>query len=659
MRALALVILLAGACSRAVLDGHGGGSSPRSATSAKPAVVPPERMARPELVVQQGACTSVIDVALSRDGKSLAAVHDDVVVVWDVTSGRVLGRLPPVAGVRRARLSSDGATAFTLAKDEIAVWDLRSTPVAKLATLAVNLQRDTLELSPDDRTVAFVDDAGHVELWTPMIKVATSVPILTVDRPGKAPPSLVFSANGKLLAADWNIVDVATSKRIAEVPRADGRPIAFGVNDNRVFLAKGPEVIEWSLARRAAVARDSASRIDRKKQAWEPDLEVRRVYVRADGAAFAVAARLEESFVFRIGTGAPTRMPTNGIADSFAGAPDAGVFASGTRTEVHVAGLPPDARTRVLPGSACATAMDANNDMVAFELARGGAGPVESLVAVLDLTGAVPNAMRRFDPSEPGAFLALLGFVLDGRAVALDRRPGKGVEIAPIRASSNGPVIPMSTYEQIWFGGDVALTVLDPRFDPHGEGTDACTASLWDLVRGQKIPFGLAGNRCGLTLSGDGTRVERGAPPIVWDVRANGPLSAPPSPSATENAARRIRDPSPVDRLACDTSPKTTRRLERSGWVRGRRGRITASDRVFVQRASDCRSIELVYVDGSPPPGEWLVLSDDGRFDGSRNAFAALAVRTGPIIGGRLEPATPESVQRTPGLYGAFVGGVP
>jgi WD40 repeat protein len=148
-------------------------------------------------------------LAFAPDGKSLASVggHDGSLKVWDVATGKNTATRKLADGTHAATTSADGKTLATAicvvksvngmnvyADNSVKVWEAATAkvqatlPAADVASLA---------FSPDGKTLATGNEAGHIQLWD----AATGKTLAALRGHTDKVWALAYSPDGKVLVS--------------------------------------------------------------------------------------------------------------------------------------------------------------------------------------------------------------------------------------------------------------------------------------------------------------------------------------------------------------------------------------------------------------------------------------------------------------------------
>lgn len=199
-----------------------------------------------------------LEVAVSADGRKVAAAAENIVQVWDVASGENENRFAHVDLQGFAKMAHwnwlndvafdpGGRFLATAGRDRSArLWDLESGLEAVRMAHSGPVSR--LAFSPDGRLLATVTDVGTVRVW----EVPSGAELFRMGNgSGSTIQTLAFSPDGQRLAiGDWNgQIHIWTLKSALETARLwheddvelvaispDGRWIATATDDNKVHL---------------------------------------------------------------------------------------------------------------------------------------------------------------------------------------------------------------------------------------------------------------------------------------------------------------------------------------------------------------------------------------------------------------------------------------
>ncbi|GAA3459515.1 WD40 repeat domain-containing serine/threonine protein kinase [Saccharothrix longispora] len=250
-------------------DPSGTASEAGSAGSGSVALAPVAELA--------GHTDTVIDVAFSPDGRSLAtASQDGTVRLWDLTSHQQVG--PPFEGpVSALAFSPDGRTLITGGAVGTRLWDVASRQQLGESLVPVGdvLQKPVLDVafSPDGTVSADGGMISGTRLWD----VGTHLQI-GETLPEKSVFGLAFSPDGRTLASGgmdgaW-LWDVGTRQQIGEPITREGIVFAVAFSpDGRTLATAGDAVTNgvrlWDVATRQQIGEPFSQGVS--EVAFSPD----------------------------------------------------------------------------------------------------------------------------------------------------------------------------------------------------------------------------------------------------------------------------------------------------------------------------------------------------------------------------------------------------
>ncbi|MEO6253083.1 MAG: caspase family protein [Ferruginibacter sp.] len=105
-------------------------------------------------------------VFIENGSKLLSSSYDGTVIMWDISTGKVINELAGDIAVSDIDVSGDGSTIITATSNVAKLWD------AKTCQLSVTYQGDTYsvtnsEFSPNGKKILTATDGAYVRLWDP------------------------------------------------------------------------------------------------------------------------------------------------------------------------------------------------------------------------------------------------------------------------------------------------------------------------------------------------------------------------------------------------------------------------------------------------------------------------------------------------------------
>ncbi len=187
----------------------------------------------------------VYSVAFSPKGSLLAAGDDKMAQLWDLATGRKLGRgLPSGLGPAVVAFSPDGKALAIGGDDGTArIWDVPSGRPAGQTFSGGTGSVSSVAFSPDGKTLATGDGDGTVRLWN--VAMAANVPVaapIDIDRGFSAHyavAALTYSSDGQTIAAS-DEHDIVSLWDASGGPSSIYNIPSFGVGNAARSLAFSP-----------------------------------------------------------------------------------------------------------------------------------------------------------------------------------------------------------------------------------------------------------------------------------------------------------------------------------------------------------------------------------------------------------------------------------
>jgi RNA polymerase sigma factor (sigma-70 family) len=216
-------------------------------------------------------------VALSRDGKLLAASQGNSVLLWDVATGKKLHQLQmPLQGlqpnVQALIFTPDGKSLVAAGHDRsVVVWDTATGKAVRTVDrkiqnqdggfiFTVNNSATNAALSPDGNLLACQElDGKQQTISLKVVDLTTGKELPEIKTPVGGAQGLTFSPDGKTLAFGTvqgyvELWDVAAGKELRrlepeQVSRAQGGCLAFSPDGKTLAAGQGDRSVQlWDVA---------------------------------------------------------------------------------------------------------------------------------------------------------------------------------------------------------------------------------------------------------------------------------------------------------------------------------------------------------------------------------------------------------------------------
>lgn len=198
----------------------------------------------------QGVEGVVHALAITRDGKTLAAGAWGSVALWEVATGKLLSQATVKQdAVMQLRFTPDGKTlALRYQGDEMHLWDIDGDK--KLRELKGHTGNvASMDISPDGKMLASGSrNDPNIRLWD----IATGKEKRQIPIDGRDVLSVAFSPDGKTLAANGNVAsfgffDLDTGKRIRKVRDYSGglSTFRYAPDGKTMFGISGDSLEVW------------------------------------------------------------------------------------------------------------------------------------------------------------------------------------------------------------------------------------------------------------------------------------------------------------------------------------------------------------------------------------------------------------------------------
>jgi WD40 repeat protein len=192
-------------------------------------------------------------VTVAPDGRTVVSAGDrGVLCLWEIATGNALARVTvPGRAVTSVAVSCDGRLVAALTDGAIAVWEPGRTKQVRRVAVAGLAWFAPVAFSPDNRTLAFAKEDNSICLWD----VVTEQEVRLLKGHEQKIKYLAFLSDGKSLvsaAADrtcrlWNTVTGQAVRQVTEAAGGECYPALLTDGKTLVYFDKTMQVQRWDL----------------------------------------------------------------------------------------------------------------------------------------------------------------------------------------------------------------------------------------------------------------------------------------------------------------------------------------------------------------------------------------------------------------------------
>lgn len=206
-----------------------------------------------------GLGAGVGDLAFTSDGKVLAALVGDRIILWNVADGKKLKSIPAGGWIRMITFSSDGSKLAAATGDEAIVWDVNSGK--EICRFSEGFTGYCVQIAPSGMVAISCGDERAVRLWN----IETGKQISSAIFHGTSVLSVAFDRQGRRVVTGcddrtsriWTVGTEPSQKNVIVLSGHDRgvTSAAFSPNGEQVVTASEDKTVRvWNSESGASIA---------------------------------------------------------------------------------------------------------------------------------------------------------------------------------------------------------------------------------------------------------------------------------------------------------------------------------------------------------------------------------------------------------------------